>query len=179
MLHPALAHFPVALLLTAAFLLVLGKAASWEGGTRAALVVFVLGAVSTIPTVAAGLWLASQQGEPHGAILDTHREFGIATAVVAAIGVVMHLVRNRVRNADVMRNVLIIGAALLVSGTGYLGGEMVHGGHEDHEAHEHSSCEQCAGDDGGHAEHAGSSEHGDDGHADHASPADPGHGAPN
>jgi len=179
MTHAALAHFPIALLLTAAFLLVLGKAANWEAGTRTALVVFVLGAIAAIPTVVAGLWLASQHGDHHSATLDTHRFLGIATAVVAALGVVMHLMRNRVRNADVMRNVLIIGAALLVAAAGYLGGEMVHGGHEEHEAHEHACGGQCAGADDAHAVHAASPEHHDDVQAEHRPISEHHHAASN
>ena len=140
--HLALAHFPIALLVTSGFLLMVNLVSSWQPARRASLAMFVAGAVMSIPTVAAGLFLAADHEGHHTDTLSNHRLLGIATAITAAFGVTMHWLRRKVRNADLMRDVMLLAATALAAGTGYLGGEMGHGGgHAERGGHGHGSAQ--------------------------------------
>ncbi len=140
-IHFALAHFPIALLITGALLLLAVLVTGHKGaGKDIALGMLSAGAGFSVLAVAAGLWVASEHETHHADALQTHRLAAIATMVVAILGVFSHWLRQRVSNADVVRNLFFFTAALLAGVTGKLGGEMAH---EEHEApaleHAHES----------------------------------------
>jgi len=143
-LHPLVVHFPVALLLVAPVLVLLGLVLEPKRGRGllvAALVLMILG------TVAA--WVAVQTGEAAGrladrtptinAILEQHEElaetvrlvFTALTAVFAAVLFVPTLVRRPLgRAATTSLLVVYLGfyavGALLLANTAHNGGRLVH-----------------------------------------------------
>lgn len=153
MIHFALSHFPIALLMTGAALLAasaIGSAYA-ERLRVAAFVTLSAGAVMAIPTVAAGLWIASEHAGHHSDALSTHRLLGIATLATALAGVALHAVTSRIANADLVRNLVFVVAAILAGATGYAGAEMAHGGEGDHG--------EAAGHQNGDSEAAGVEDH--------------------
>lgn len=121
--HPAIVHFPIALLTVAAVL------ESWQlvrrkpglaAGTPACL---LLGSISAVAASVLGFFF----DEGGGKLVDLHKWVGIASTVIALLAVSLLL------KADVspkaltgLRGLLFTGAAL-VGLTGYLGGELVFG----------------------------------------------------
>jgi uncharacterized membrane protein len=125
-LHPAVVHFPIALITIAAVLeslQLLRRKPALHAGTPTCLVFGALGGV----LAAAFGWLLEDAEGGGGAVVDWHKWIGIASAV---IGVVAALFLVRAAASDrarlVLRATLFLGAAL-VGLTGYLGGEMVFG----------------------------------------------------
>lgn len=127
-IHFALAHFPIALLITGGAWLALALVTADQGARKTiALGLLSAGAVLSVPTVAAGLLIAAAHQSHHAQSLEIHRVVGIATMVVALLGLGSHWLRRKIANADVVRNVFFLAAALLAGITGTLGAEMAHG----------------------------------------------------
>lgn len=140
MIHFAFGHFPIALLVTGAVVLIGALSLKHDGARSAAFAMLIAGAVFSMPTVIAGLWIAGEHQAHHADELSTHRLLGIATMVVAIVGTLSHVLRHRIANADLVRNLLFFTAAALSVGTGFVGAEMAHGTelHEEAETHLHS-----------------------------------------
>ncbi len=143
-LHPLVVHFPVALLLVAPVLVLLGLVLEPKRGRGilvAALVLMVLGTVAS--------WVAVGTGEAAGrmaertpavsAILEQHQElaesvrlvFTALTAVFAAVLFVPALMRRQLgRAATTSLLVVFLGfyavGALLLANTAHNGGRLVH-----------------------------------------------------
>lgn len=129
-IHFALAHFPIALLVTGGAWLLAVLVTDHKGtGRTIALGILAAGAAVSIPTVGAGLWIAAEHETHHLGALETHRLVGIATMVVAVLGLCSHWLRMRIPNADVARNLFFLTSAVLAGVAGMLGGEIAHGGH--------------------------------------------------
>jgi uncharacterized membrane protein len=124
--HPAVVHFPIALLGLAAFLefvQILRRKAAFHPAT------FTLAAAATLSAVLATLLgLANAGGKKPDDALDAHRWAGIATTVIA---MVMMLLVNKARSADGARVQFARGALflsmILVSIAGHYGGVLVYG----------------------------------------------------
>ena len=146
--HFALAHFPIALLVAGgAWLLAVLVTGHKGAGRTTALGILAVGAVLSIPTVAAGLWIAAEHESHHTGPLETHRLVGIATMVAALLGLCSHWLRQRIPNADIVRNLFFLTAAVLAGVAGMLGGEMSHGSRSE------ATTEHAHGSDA-HNEHA-------------------------
>lgn len=128
-LHPAIIHFPIALLSIA----MLSEVASWMkifqpiSGylEKASATNLILGALFVIPAVISGIIFASHIGFPPEArkILFLHRWAAITTMIVALITAGIRLQHGE--KAKFFYRSLLTFTALLVLITGYLGGALV------------------------------------------------------
>jgi len=128
-LHPSIVHFPIALLLAAAFaeVLILCGAHGLQPAVRFCVVLGFLGAVA-----AASLgWLAGefamQTKEPQ---LTWHRWLGVGTAVLALLVLLASEARARQEGPSpwtARTRWLLLLTAVVVSVTGHLGGILTHG----------------------------------------------------
>lgn len=129
--HPALTHFPVALLLVAA----LAEAVAWYRPRAAwsdiAVFNLHLGAASAVVTATMGWALAATMGtEPDlRATLFWHRWLGTGTAAwaILAVGLWWWQRRRFTSRRLIAYRAALLGGALLVSVTGHLGGLLVYG----------------------------------------------------
>jgi uncharacterized membrane protein len=125
-LHPALVHFPLALLLTATLADLAGVAAACPAPRFAALLI-ALGLAAALPTMAAGLWDFRRLDEtqvPHAL-----RHMGAVAVAWLGYGVALYLRRDTLVSgiepplASV--GVGLVSAVVLGFG-GWLGGELVY-----------------------------------------------------
>jgi len=125
-LHPAVVHFPIALISVAAlFELVqtIRKRPEPAGGT---LPLVGLAAVSAVVASLFG-WALEEYDGVEGSTFGLHKWVGIGATAVSVLAALMAFKAKSSRGALVgMRLALFLGAAL-VGGTGYLGGELVFG----------------------------------------------------
>ncbi len=141
MLHFALGHFPIALLITGGLLLLVALISGSKSLRDLALAMSTAGTAFAVPTVIAGLWIASAHSSHHGDMLASHRLIALATLAVSSIAVFSHLLREKIANADIARNFLFLVAAVLAGGTGYAGAEMAHGGMSGGHSHSEASAQ--------------------------------------
>lgn len=130
-LHPAVVHFPIALLIVAAVIEIARTLWRKPRSPNAALPIVWLAAISAI--VAAALGWINAEHEPHGeSIADTlfwHRWLGVAVAVIASLAALLSLADrwwHRAGPRVAYRTTLVVGG-LLVGYVGYLGAEIVYG----------------------------------------------------
>ncbi len=124
-LHPALVHFPIALLLVGAIGLLLPAIRASAEADRVMRAIFGLGALAALLAVGSG-WLLAERGHFGGSdarILEIHRWLGIGVAGVACGGALL----LRFGRAPGLGRALALLAALGAGGAGYLGAELVHG----------------------------------------------------
>jgi len=132
-LHGATTHFPIALMLVSAFCDAASLACSEEDWRRAlrstATVTIVLGAMGSYAAVATGLIMTKWQFRGHGTLLH-HHQF-----VWPAFGLMVALATWRVgarppssKNLPIAYLLLMLSAAVLMSGAGYWGGELLNHG---------------------------------------------------
>jgi len=143
-LHPLVVHFPIALLLVAPLLIVVGLLLRPEKGRSflvAALLLMVLGTAGSFLAVASGEAAAklAERGGPVDAMLEHHEEmaetvrmvFTVLTLVFATILLVPSLVR-RPLGRGVTASLLVVflafygAGALLLANTAHAGGRLVH-----------------------------------------------------
>jgi uncharacterized membrane protein len=125
-LHPALVHFPIALLSSAALL----EVVRWLRGNRASspvtLFLACLAAPSAVAASIFGFLLKGYEGL-EGPLVDLHAGLGLgATLAAGCSATLLALGRTRPRALGGGRLALVVGA-MLVLPTGFLGGEMVFG----------------------------------------------------
>jgi uncharacterized membrane protein len=129
--HPAIVHFPIALLVAA----MVFEALAWATGKKAlhhaGVLNLHLGALSALATALIGWAFASTMGmEPDlKPTLELHRWTGIAAVVWALVALATwhwHRLRNREEAGWPYRITLVIGA-ILVGVAGHLGGLLVYG----------------------------------------------------
>lgn len=136
--HFAAAHFAIALAITGAGLVLVGSIRRAGDSIRSAgVLVCCIAAVASVATVASGLWLASQHADPGESLLSAHRLLGLGTAASGLMALGSHLLRYRISNVDVIRNLLFVTFAVLAGATGVVGGEMAHGDPQEPARSEH------------------------------------------
>ena len=126
MLHPAVVHFPVALLLVGGLFWLGGWAAPVRGRFAylrpAGTVLLVLGVVGAWLAVLTGFWADDAVGHavPNAPLLKDHENLALVTAVLATIVVVVDVVRQLFLRAGIRpRLVLAVRSvtAVLIVGT--------------------------------------------------------------
>jgi len=122
--HPTIVHFPIALFLFGAFLEFIGKYRKAEGLRSAAWPCLLVGALTSIPTVALGFTAAIRLGYGLAGKAQTHMLFALTatTCMLALVAV------RRKGPLDTLAYwiALAVGAGL-VGLTGHLGGTLVFG----------------------------------------------------
>jgi len=126
-LHPAVVHFPIALISVAALFELLQMMRKRPEPAAGTLPLVFLGALSAVVASLFG-WALEEYDGVEGSTFDLHKWVGIGATVVAVTSALIALKARTSRGALLgMRLTLLLGAAL-VGGTGYLGGELVFGG---------------------------------------------------
>jgi len=128
-LHPIVVHFPVALLVVAALVLLGTRLSPGDRTWHAVGLLLWGGAIGGVVSAAVGFTLSSQSfyGGADRATLDVHAILGYATAALACVAVAL---RARTRRGDrraLVAHVVAVVGAVTVSVCGYFGGELVHG----------------------------------------------------
>ena len=141
--HPIIVHFPIALLLVAPLLVLLGLLwpAQRTGVHASALVLLLLGTCLAVLAVITGMAAAGAAGRSPELLLalDSHEHLAKQAALLysclSLAFVVMHLLSRRWRQGTGPRWLIAahllwlaasLGASLLLIRTGHLGGRMVH-----------------------------------------------------
>ena len=132
-IHPLFVHFPIALLLAAWLLTVLGMALRRETLHRAATWNLALGALGAVAAVITGL-RGSETVTPHNfeihELMELHERLGISVAVGSGLLIAWRAIRRRAWPAHRVEQLgqltlLTLIVALLSFGA-YLGGRMVY-----------------------------------------------------
>jgi uncharacterized membrane protein len=124
-MHPAIVHFPIALVTVAAVL------EAWQIVRRkdtinpATPVCLVLGALSAIVASTFG-WLWDSY-EPGGKNVDLHQWIGIGATAAAVFAVILLIKAAQSSPARMALRGFVFASAAAVGLTGYLGGDLVHG----------------------------------------------------
>jgi uncharacterized membrane protein len=132
-LHGAATHFPIALMLVSAFCdgaSLLAATAEWRRGLRlAALITLVLGALGGSAAVASGLMMTKGQVWGHATMLRHHQFVWPAFALMTSLAA-WRIATLRQISAKPSAGYLILTvlAAMLMSGAGYWGGELLNQG---------------------------------------------------
>lgn len=120
-LHNKIVHFPLALGLAAAVILVV--APRWPAYQPAARVLLIAGALAAVAAYLTGGAQKDQfDDSPFHSVVELHEKFGIATAIVLWVGVALTFAARARRFMPVYGLLLI----LLLSATGFLGGVLSH-----------------------------------------------------
>jgi len=128
--HPALVHFPIALLLAAllaeAFAIFHPRRKALHGATRVCLWGAAAGAIAAAAT---GWLMAGEQGYAAATVFD-HRWLGVGTAIVTSLCLFAFEIARHTRQKWSFRLmwILLLLAAALVAAAGHTGGELVYGG---------------------------------------------------
>jgi len=129
-LHPALAHFPIALLIAALPAELLARIRKSEGMAVAGRYCVLLGAVSAVLTTLVGFaWAGFGSPDDPWDTLAQHRLTGLGTALLAVWLLVLCYVGTKpdAKGARTAYLVSLVLTAVLVGLTGFLGGAMVWG----------------------------------------------------
>lgn len=132
--HPAIVHFPIALLLVSA-LFVLGSFVNRTAFESAAFHCLWVGAISAVASSAVGWCYAEGKGHATASFnfaegLERHRWSGLTVALLAVVLVPIAMKAKAASGANKSRIVWLLGACLLaalVGMTGHQGGELVYG----------------------------------------------------
>jgi len=130
-LHPAIVHFPIALVVVALCLEVAARRSRWRALEPAAATLIVLGALGAIAAVLSGLVARDEAVVPQGALelIERHEELGELAmwALVAAAGLRLLLAWRRAFAGFLAWAYILValGAVALVSYNGHLGGQLV------------------------------------------------------
>ena len=126
-LHPKVVHFPIALFSTALILDILGRVFRREKLHEAAVVIYVIAALSTPLVVWAGLW-EQQRLHLHHPVLEKHKLYALWTmgAALISLPVLWFLKRSSFKVFRAVFTCLLLFLAIMVTCTGYWGGKMVY-----------------------------------------------------
>jgi len=122
-LHPVLLHLPIGLALAALSMECVALVSPAARGSRRWM--YGLLAASTVFAASSG-WLLGESPDYSGELVDEHRRFGVAAAVLALVVMTLDLVA-RSRRAATARGVLALLCAGVIGTAGHHGGMITHG----------------------------------------------------
>ncbi|CAN5450482.1 hypothetical protein BH23BAC1_BH23BAC1_06980 [soil metagenome] len=127
-LHPLIVHFPIGLLFVALLLELLTINKKYRELRPAVNLVLSLGTLSAILAVILG-WLLEEQDQYSGDVLNFHKWFGIATAILALVTVLYLWFINRNNRWDLLKSyrAVFIFTILSLTITGHFGASLTHG----------------------------------------------------
>ncbi len=137
--HPAVVHFPIALIIFAALAVLVSYLGGGDGAKKVAAVCFVFGALTTVVSAVAGWGFATEKGyvntslfptegmSDSAALLYRHRWFGVGAAIVTTVVALMVMASQRKSASGHFWRIGVLGCALLISIVGHQGGELVYG----------------------------------------------------
>lgn len=120
-LHPLIVHFPLALILVAALVDMVGCLRKSPPPPEVFNILFGFAAVGAIAASATGWWFAKQQENADGTLLQWHRWLGVGVAAIAGI----LWLSGKLPLLRPHRRWLLFVAAALVAVCGHLGGLLV------------------------------------------------------
>jgi uncharacterized membrane protein len=130
-LHPALVHLPIGFLVLVLLLDLLALAAGREGLGPCGLGGLALAVLAAIPAVVTGLIRAAYLPTDAQTVaqIASHRNLALAATAVAAVALVVRLVRRNRFNGGVRWAylALVLVAAMLIAAAGHNGGKLVFG----------------------------------------------------
>jgi uncharacterized membrane protein len=119
--HTKIVHFPIALGMAAAFILIL--APRWPVYAPTARVLLIVAALASVAAFFTGRAQESQfDDSPFHSVVEVHQRFGIGTAITLWVGVALTFWARARRFMPVYGVILI----LLLAATGFLGGVLSH-----------------------------------------------------
>lgn len=130
-LHPAVLHFPVALLMVAAILVVFGMGNEYTD--KAAVYCLVFGTLGAIASCVSGWSFGIDKGwewqkEQFGTVTFLHRWGGITTAVLSVFTLLIAFSsRSRENGSQLLWKLGVIVLAVIVGAVGHFGGKKSHG----------------------------------------------------
>ena len=120
-LHNKIVHFPLALGLAAAVILI--SAPRWPAYEPAARLLLIAGALASVAAFFSGRAQHEPfEDSPFHSVVELHEKFGIGSAIALWIGVALTF-SPRARRFMPVYGILLL---LLLSGTGFLGGVLSH-----------------------------------------------------
>ena len=129
-LHPAVVHFPIALLMTAVFFELAGLWGRRDLFRQFGFWLLALGLVAGVVSAGVGFWVheaVEKSGVPEEAV-DRHESLAVATLITFAVLMgYRRWARDRwtVRHQS-LYSVLALAGAILLALTGYFGGDLVY-----------------------------------------------------
>jgi uncharacterized membrane protein len=127
--HPAVAHFPIALLMVAALVECWSVYRRHRKPLHTTLVCLYIGTLAAVVATTLG-WASADASGDRGTIVTLHRWLGVSVAVLAVTSVVLSVFAHR---PDARRRIVwayrggMFAAAALVGLVGSYGGKLVHG----------------------------------------------------
>jgi uncharacterized membrane protein len=128
--HPAIVHFPIALLIAGLLLDLVGLIRKNDTFLRAGWYNLVMAAVTSLGAVASGLLAMTFMKLPYKGLIFEHLELALGATVLMWIMVFLRVHRHEKMQIPlrVVYYVLATGAFLAISMAGHLGGQFVYGG---------------------------------------------------
>jgi len=127
--HPAIVHFPIALLIAGLFLDLIGLIFKRPNLLIAGWYNLVLGAISAFGAVASGFLAMTMIKLPYKGLIFTHLKLALLVSVLMWVMVALRVHRHEKMNVPmrVLYYALALAAFLIISYTGHLGGQFVYG----------------------------------------------------
>lgn len=131
-LHPMIVHFPIALIFTALFLDGVGFVFKKENLRAAGFITLCLAVIGGLAAIATGV-LAHSNLKSHTEalheIVELHEHLAITAIVLAFASLAVRFLAEKITAKEALLKklalVLLVSAAIVVGGVGYLGGKMV------------------------------------------------------
>jgi uncharacterized membrane protein len=127
--HPAIVHFPIALLIAGLLLDLIGLITKRSNLLIAGWYNLVLGAITSVGALASGFLAMTLMKLPYKGLIYTHLKLAVAVTVLMWLMVLLRVHRHEKMNigARVIYYGLALAAFLIISYTGHLGGVFVYG----------------------------------------------------
>ncbi|NIG57547.1 c-type cytochrome domain-containing protein [Chitinophaga sp. Cy-1792] len=122
-IHPLVVHLPIGILLIAVLLLLLSRWPRWQRFRNTIPFLFLAAFLAALCSCLTG-YLLSQDGGYDDHLLDTHRNLGIAVAVISGIMCIVQSVKKLANRIQIPLAVLLL---VLISAAGHYGGSLTHG----------------------------------------------------